>query len=186
MAKPTKKPPKTIVTPIEAPADCYQEIQEPLRVLEQTELYLSRMYGLVNVLRFAGVEWAQKLGQAKDDVTRKVNRPDREAAAQAIARVVKGWGVLERKALDAGLTVLPPDIVSTIYRGREVWIVTGSGYDKAMAQAPEGVETLHIGELLAAYSIVAERARIEAIKDAFPGAQLVSGTIPAGGDEIPF
>jgi hypothetical protein len=186
MAKSTKKPPNKIVTPIEAPADCYQEIQEPLRVLEQTELYLSRMYGLGNVLRFAGVELAQKLGQAKDDVTRKVHKPDKEAAAQAIARVVKGWGVLERKAIEAGLTVLPPDIVSTIYRGREVWIVTGSGYDKANDQAPDGVQVLHAGELLTAYDIIAERTRLQAVKDAFPGAQLVSGTIPAGGDDIPF
>jgi hypothetical protein len=48
------------------------------------------------------------------------------------------------------------------------------------------VEVLHIGELLTAYSIIAERAQLEAIKGQFPGAQLVSGTIPAGGDEIPF
>jgi hypothetical protein len=40
--------------------------------------------------------------------------------------------------------------------------------------------------LLAAYDIIAERARLEAIKEAFPGAQLVRGTIPAGGDDMPF
>jgi hypothetical protein len=186
MAKRPTRPQPKAVAPIDPPADCYQEIQEPLRVLEQTELYLSRMYGLGNVLRFAGVELAQKLGQAKDQVTRAIHKPDRYTAAEAIARVVKGWGVLERKAIEAGLTVLPPDIVSTLYRGREVWIVTGSGYDKAVAQAPDGVEVLHIGELLTAYSIISERAQLEAIKGQFPGAQLVSGTIPAGGDDIPF
>jgi hypothetical protein len=186
MARQARKPQHKAVAPIDPPADCYQEVQEPLRVLEQTELYLSRMYGLGNVLRFAGVELAQKLGQAKDNVTRTVHKPDRDAAAEAIARVVKGWNVLERKAIEAGLTVLPPDIVSTLYRGREVWIVTGSGFDKATDQAPEGVQVLHAGELLAAYDIIAERARLEAIKGAFPGAQLVSGTIPAGGDEMPF
>jgi hypothetical protein len=129
---------------------------------------------------------AQKLGQAKDNVNRAVHKPDKDAAPQAIARDVKGWGVLERKALDAGLTVLPPDIVSTIYRGREVWIVTGSGYDKATSQAPENVQVIHAGELLTAYDIIAERTRLQAVKDAFPGAQLVSGTIPAEGDDIPF
>jgi len=186
MAKRPTRPQPKAVAPIVPTADCYSEVLEPLKVLEQTEIYLSRMYGLGNVLRFAGVELAQKLGQAKDQVTRTVHKPDRDAAAEAIARVVKGWGVLERKAIEAGLTVLPPDIVSTLYRGREVWIVTGSGFDKASDQAPEGVQVLHAGELLAAYDMVAERARLEAIKGAFPGAQLVSGTIPAGGDDIPF
>ena len=186
MAKRPTKPQPKAAAPIDPPADCYQQIREPLQVLEQTELYLSRMYGLGNVLRFAGVELAQKLGQAKDQVTRAVHKPDRDAAAQAIARVVKGWGVLERKAIENGLTVLPPDIVSTLYRGREVWIVTGSGYDKATDKAPDGVQVLHAGELLAAYDIIAERTRLEAIKGAFPGAKLVSGTIPARGDDMPF
>ena len=104
MAK-QKTPQPKVVAPIDPPADCYQEIQGPLKVLEQTELYLSRMYGLGNVLRFAGVELAQKLGQAKDNVTRTVHKPDRDAAAEAIARVVKGWNVLERKALAAGFSI---------------------------------------------------------------------------------
>ena len=186
MAKQTKKPQPKAAAPIDPPADCYHEVQEPLRVLEQTELYLCRMYGLGNVLRFAGVELAQKLGQAKDQVTRTVHKPDRDAAAEAIGRVVKGWGVLERKALANGLTVLPPDVVATMYRGREHWIVTGSRYDAAADQAPEHVRVLHVGELLAAYDIIAERARLEDIKGAFPGAKLVSGTIPAGGDALPF
>ena len=184
MAKATKRTlPKN---EIPLPSDCYQEVQEPLQVLEQTELYLCRMYGLGNVLRFAGVELAQKLGQAKDNVNRYIHKPDADAAAAAIARVVKGWGVLERKAIENGLTVLPPDIVATQYKGREVWIVTGSRFDAATDQAPEHVRVLHVGELLAAYDIVAERTRLEAVKSAFPGAQLVSGTIPAGGDPIPF
>ena len=186
MAKKATKPQPKAAAPIEPAADCYQEIQEPLQVLEQTEQYLSRMYGLGNVLRFAGVELAQKLGQAKDNVTRAIHKPDREAAAQAIGRVVKGWGVLERKAIENGLTVLPPDIVSTLYKGREHWIVTGSRYDAATDQAPEHVRVVHVGELLAAYDIIAERIRLEAIKWAFPGSQLVSATIPANGDDMPF
>lgn len=184
MAKrPTNPKPKDAVI---YPADCYQEVQDPLRVLEQTELYLCRMYGLGNVLRFAGVELAQKLGQAKDNVTRSIHKPDAEAAAIAIARVVKGWSVLERKAIENGLTILPPDIVATQYRGREVWIVTGSRYDAATDKAPEHVRVLHVGELLAAYDIVAERTRLEAVKSAFPGSQLVRGTIPAEGDPMAF
>ena len=186
MAKQVKRPQPKAVAQIDPPADCYHEVQEPLRVLEQTELYLCRMYGLGNVLRFAGVELAQKLGQAKDQVTRTIHKPDRDAAAEAIGRVVKGWSVLERKAVANGLTVLPPDIVSTMYRGREHWIVTGSRYDAATDQAPEHVRVVHVGELLAAYDIIAERARLEEIKGAFPGAKLVSGTIPAGGDDLPF
>ena len=186
MAKRPTRPQPKAAAPIEPAADCYQEVREPLQVLEQTEQYLSRMYGLGNVLRFAGVELAQKLGQAKDQVTRSIHKPDREAAAQAIGRVVKGWGVLERKALENGLTILPPDIVSTLYKGREHWIVTGSRYDAATDQAPEHVRVVHVGELLAAYDIIAERIRLEAIKGAFPGAQLVSATIPAGGDDMPF
>lgn len=186
MAKKATKPQPKAAAQIEPAADCYQEVLEPLQVLEQTELYLSRMYGLGNVLRFAGVELAQKLGQAKDNVNRAIHKPDREAAAQAIGRVVKGWGVLERKALDNGLTVLPPDIVSTLYKGREHWIVTGSRYDAATDQAPEHVRVVHVGELLAAYDIIAERIRLEAIKGQFPGAQLVSATIPAKGDDMPF
>jgi hypothetical protein len=186
MAKKATKPQPKAVAPIDPPADCYSEILEPLRVLEQTELYLSRMYGLGNVLRFAGVDLAQKLGQAKDQVTRAVHKPDRAAAAEAIGRVVKGWGVLERKALEHGLTILPPDIVSTLYKGREHWIVTGSRYDAATDQAPDGVRVVHVGELLAAYDIIAERVRLDAIKGQFPGAKLVSGAIPAQGDAMPF
>jgi len=167
------------------PADIYQAVALPLQALQDLEAWLARLYGLGRVLRFAGPELSAKLGKAKDRLGDAIRLNDQAKAETELANVAKGWKVLEARALDNGLTALRPDIVATIYKGREVYVVTGpaEAFDKARDELPEDARVMHVGELLAAYDIVSEK--IAGVKKAFPGARIVEPLRPEG-DEIPF
>lgn len=167
------------------PADIYQAIALPLQALQDLEAWLARLYGLGRVLRFAGPELASKLGKAKDRLGDAIHLNDKPKAEAEIANVMKGWKVLEARALDNGLTVLGPETVATIYKGREVYVVTGpaESLDVARRELPEDARVVHVGELLAAYDIVSEK--IVGVQKAFPGARIVEPLRPEG-DEIPF
>lgn len=167
------------------PADVYQAIALPLQALQDLEAWLARLYGLGRILRFAGPELAGKLGRAKDRLGDALRLNDQAKAETEIANVAKGWKVLEARALGNGLTVLRPDIVATIYKGREAYVVTGpaEAYDKARDELPDDARVVHVGELLAAFDIVSEK--IAGVQKAFPGARIVEPLQPEG-DEIPF
>jgi hypothetical protein len=167
------------------PADIYQAVALPLQALQDQEAWLARLYGLGRILRFAGPELAAKLGKAKDRLGDAIRLNDQAKAETELANVAKGWKVLEARALENGLTALRPDIIATIYKGREVYVVTGpaEAYDKAREELPEDARVVHVGELLAAFDIV--RDKIEGVRKAFPGARLV-GELKPEGDEIPF
>jgi len=167
------------------PADVYQSISLPLQALQDQEAWLARLYGLGRILRFAGPELAGKLGRAKDRLGDALRLNDQAKAETEIANVLKGWRVLEARAIDNGLAVLGPETIATIYQGREVYIVTGpaEAFDRAREELPEDARIVHIGELLAAFDIV--REKIEGVRKAFPGARLV-GELKPEGDEIPF
>jgi len=167
------------------PADIYQSISLPLQALQDQEAWLARLYGLGRILRFAGPELAGKLGRAKDRLGDALRLNDQAKAETEIANVLKGWRVLEARAVDNGLAVLGPETIATIYQGREVYIVTGpaEAFDKAREELPEDARIVHVGELLAAFDIV--REKIEGVRKAFPGARLV-GELKPEGDEIPF
>jgi hypothetical protein len=181
-----KKPQARKTSPIDnPPADIYQSIALPLQALQDCEAWLSRLYGLGRVLRFAGPELSAKLGRAKDRLGDALRLNDRAKAEAEIANVLKGWRVLEARAIENGLSALGPETVATLYKGREVYIVTGApeAYDVARRELPDDARIVHVGELLAAYDIVSER--IAGVKEAFPGARIVGGMKPEG-DALPF
>lgn len=167
------------------PADIYQAIQLPLQAMQDLEAWLARLYGLGRVLRFAGPELSAKLGRAKDRLGEAIRLNDATKAEAEIANVMKGWNVLEARAINNGLSALGPEIVATVYQGREVYICTGpaEACDVARKEIPEGARLVHVGELLAAYDIVA--SKIEGVWRAFPGATIVRKLKPEG-DELPF
>jgi hypothetical protein len=112
---------------------------------------------------------------------------DTAKAEAEIGNVMKGWRVLESRACDNGLAALDASVIATLYHGREVYICAGpaEAFDVARRELPEDARVVHIGELLAAYDIVAERAGLEGIKKAFPGARVVAPMKPEG-DSVPF
>ena len=184
-----RKPQKALRAPIEdkPPADIYQAIALPLQALQDLESWLARLYGLGRILRFAGPELTGKLGRAKDRLGEALRLNDIVKAETEIANVMKGWRILEARACDNGLAALDASTIATLYHGREVYICTGpaESFDVARRELPDDARVVHIGELLAAYDIVAERIGLEGIKKAFPGARVAAPLKPEG-DSIPF
>jgi hypothetical protein len=92
---------------------------------------------------------------------------------------------LDKAATEAGCEALPLRTVAVQHEGRAYVVAWDNGdVHKAAQQSrtPENVVSVH--ELLVAYE--AFKSKVDGVKEAFPGAEVVRATLSPGGDALPF
>lgn len=172
--------PATLVWVEQAEAVC-----EALRPLDRIAVEMESRWGVGRLPRLVTPELAAKFGSARDKLNEAIRANDGDAVAAKAAVLIRGWQALDKAATDAGCEALPLRTVGVKHNGRAYVIA----WDRAdvhqaakLSPAPENVVSVH--ELLIAYETL--KAKIDGVKQAFPGAELIRVSIPPQGDTLPF
>tara|TARA_R110000868_G_scaffold6894_3_gene38273 strand:- start:1186 stop:1632 length:447 start_codon:yes stop_codon:yes gene_type:complete len=142
-------------------------------------------WGVGRLVRLVTPDMAARFGSAKDKLNDAIRANDGEAVANRAAVLIRGWQALDKAATEAGCEALPLRTVAVKHNGR-AYVIAWDGADihKAAKQSrtPENVVSVH--ELLVAYEAL--RNRIDGVKQAFPGAEVVRARLSPDGDALPF
>jgi hypothetical protein len=153
--------------------------------LDRIAVEMEGKWGVGRLQRLVSPEIAARFGSAKDKLNEAIRSNDGEEVAKRAAVMIRGWQALDRAATEAGCEALPLRTVAVQHEGR-AYVVAWDRADvhKAakLSRAPENVLTVH--ELLIAYEAL--RAKVDGVKEAFPGAEVVRATLSPGGDALPF
>ena len=162
-----------------------EAVTEALRPLDRIAVEMEGKWGVGRLQRLVTPEIAARFGSAKDKLNDAIRANDGESVANRAAVLIRGWQALDKAATDAGCEALPLRTIAVQHNGRS-YVIAWDGADvhKAakLSRAPENVVSVH--ELLVAYEAL--RNRIDGVKQAFPGAEVVRVSIPLGGDALPF
>jgi len=162
-----------------------EAVTEALRPLDRIAVEMEGKWGAGRLTRLVSPEIAARFGSAKDKLNDAIRANDGDEVAKRAAVMIRGWKALDAAATEAGCEALPLRTVAVQHNGR-AYVVAWDRADvhKAakLSRAPENVLTVH--ELLIAYEAL--RAKIDGVKQAFPGAELTKVSIPPGGDALPF
>jgi hypothetical protein len=162
-----------------------EAVTEALRPLDRIAVEMEGKWGVGRLQRLVSPEIAARFGSAKDKLNEAIRSNDGEEVAKRAAVMIRGWQALDRAATEAGCEALPLRTVAVQHEGR-AYVVAWDRADvhKAakLSRAPENVLTVH--ELLIAYEAL--RAKVDGVKEAFPGAEVVRATLSPGGDALPF
>jgi hypothetical protein len=165
--------------------DQSQAVTEALRPLDRIAVEMESKWGVGRLPRLVPPDMAARFGSARDRLNEAIRENDGEEVAKRAAVMIRGWKALDVAARDAGCEALPLRTVGVRHEGRS-YVVAWDRADvhraASLSDAPENVVTVH--ELLIAYEAL--RARIDGVKTAFPGAEVVRAAFPPGGDSVPF
>jgi hypothetical protein len=142
-------------------------------------------WGVGRLQRLVSPDMAARFGSAKDKLNEAIRSNDGEAVANRAAVLIRGWQALDKAATEAGCETLPLRTVAVQHEGR-AYVVAWDRADvhKAakLSRAPENVLTVH--ELLIAYEAL--KSKVDGVKQAFPGAEVVRARLSPDGDALPF
>jgi hypothetical protein len=162
-----------------------EAVTEALRPLDRVAVEMEGKWGVGRLTRLVTPDMAARFGSAKDKLNEAIRSNDGEEVAKRAAVMIRGWQALDRAATESGCEPLPLRTVAVQHNGRAYVIA----WDRAdvhkaakLSRAPENV--VSVQELLVAYEAL--RAKIDGVKQAFPGAELTKISIPPGGDALPF
>jgi hypothetical protein len=162
-----------------------QAVTDALKPLDRIAVEMEAKWGVGRLPRLVSPDMAAKFGSARDKLNEAIRENDGEAVAKRAAVMIRGWQALDKAAAEAGCEALPLRTVGVRHEGRS-YVVAWDRADvhraASLSDAPENVVTVH--ELLVAYEAL--RAKIDGVKQAFPGAEVVRAELPPGGDGIPF
>lgn len=162
-----------------------QAVTDALKPLDRVAVEFEAKWGVGRLPRLVPPDMAARFGSARDKLNEAIRENDGEAVAKRAAVMIRGWQALDKAASDAGCEALPLRTVGVRHEGRS-YVVAWDRADvhKAamLSAAPENVVT--VNELLVAYEAL--RAKIDGVKQAFPGAEVVRAALPPGGDGVPF
>ena len=162
-----------------------QAVTDALKPLDRIAVEMEAKWGVGRLPRLVSPDMAAKFGSARDKLNEAIRENDGEAVAKRAAVMIRGWQALDKAAAEAGCEALPLRTVGVRHEGRS-YVVAWDRADvhraASLSDAPENVVTVH--ELLVAYEAL--RAKIDGVKQAFPGAEVVRAALPPGGDGIPF
>jgi hypothetical protein len=162
-----------------------QAVTDALKPLDRVAVEFEAKWGVERLPRLVAPDMAAKFGSARDKLNEAIRENDGEAVAKRAAVMIRGWQALDKAATEAGCEALPLRTVGVKHEGR-FYVVAWDRADvhraAALSDAPENVVTAH--ELLIAYEAL--RAKIDGVKQAFPGAEVVRAALPPGGDDCPF
>lgn len=162
-----------------------EAVTEALRPLDRIAVEMEGKWGVGRLQRLVSPEMAARFGSAKDKLNDAIRANDGEAVANRAAVLIRGWQALDKAATEAGCEALPLRTVAVQHNGRAYVIAWDNGdVHKAakLSRSPENVVSVH--ELLIAYE--AFKSKIDGVKQAFPGAEVIKVSIPPGGDALPF
>jgi hypothetical protein len=162
-----------------------EAVTEALRPLDRIAVEMEGKWGVGRLTRLVTPEIAARFGSAKDKLNDAIRANDGDEVAKRAAVMIRGWQALDKAATEAGCEALPLRTVAVQHNGRAYVVV----WDRAdvhkaakLSRAPENVLTVH--ELLIAYEVL--KSKVDGVKQAFPGAELMKVSIPLGGDALPF
>jgi hypothetical protein len=162
-----------------------QAVTDALKPLERVAVEFEAKWGVGRLPRLVSPDMAARFGSALDKLNEALRENDGEAVAKRAAVLIRGWQALDKAASDAGCEALPLRTIGVRHEGRS-YVVAWDRADvhraASLSDAPENVVTVH--ELLIAYEAL--RARIDGVKTAFPGAEVIRAALPPGGDSVPF
>jgi len=162
-----------------------EAVTEALRPLDRVAVEMEGKWGVGRLVRLVSPEMAARFGSAKDKLNDAIRANDGESVANRAAVLIRGWQALDNAATEAGCEALPLRTVAVQHNGRS-YVVAWDGGDvhKAakLSRSPENVVSVH--ELLVAYEAL--KSKIDGVKQAFPGAEVIKVSIPPGGDALPF
>jgi hypothetical protein len=162
-----------------------EAVTEALRPLDRIAVEMEGKWGVGRLTRLVSPEIAARFGSAKDKLNEAIRSNDGDEVAKRAAVMIRGWQALDKAATEAGCETLPLRTVAVQHEGR-AYVVAWDRADvhKAakLSRTPENVVSVH--ELLVAYEAL--RAKVDGVKQAFPGAELMKVSIPPGGDALPF
>jgi hypothetical protein len=162
-----------------------EAVTEALRPLDRIAVEMEGKWGVGRLVRLVSPEIAARFGSAKDKLNEAIRSNDGDEVAKRAAVMIRGWQALDKAATEAGCEALPLRTVAVQHNGR-AYVVAWDRADvhKAakLSRTPENVLTVQ--ELLVAYEAL--RAKVDGVKQAFPGAELTQVSIPPGGDALPF
>ena len=162
-----------------------EAVTDALRPLDRIAVEMEGKWGVGRLVRLVTPDMAARFGSAKDKLNEAIRSNDGQAVANRAAIMIRGWQALDKAATEAGCEALPLRTVAVQHNGR-AYVVAWDGGDvhKAakLSRTPENVVSVH--ELLVAYEAL--RNRLDGVKQAFPGAEVVRATLSPGGDALPF
>jgi hypothetical protein len=162
-----------------------EAVTEALRPLDRIAVEMEGKWGAGRLTRLVSPEIAARFGSAKDKLNDAIRANDGEAVANRAAVLIRGWQALDKAATEAGCETLPLRTVAVQHEGR-AYVVAWDRADvhKAakLSRAPENVLTVH--ELLIAYEAL--KSKVDGVKQAFPGAEVVRARLSPDGDALPF
>jgi len=162
-----------------------EAVTEALRPLDRIAVEMEAKWGVGRLPRLVSPDMAARFGSARDRLNEAIRENDGDAVAKRAAVMIRGWQALDKAASDAGCEALPLRTIGVRHEGRS-YVVAWDRADvhraAALSDAPENVVTVH--ELLIAYEAL--RAKIDGVKQAFQGAEVVRAALPPGWDGIPF
>ena len=162
-----------------------EAVTEALRPLDRIAVEMEGKWGVGRLVRLVTPDIAARFGSAKDKLNEAIRSNDGEAVANRAAILIRGWQALDKAATDAGCEALPLRTIAVQHNGRS-YVIAWDGGDvhKAakLSRTPENVVSVH--ELLVAYEAL--KSKIDGIKQAFPGAEVVRARLSPDGDALPF
>jgi hypothetical protein len=162
-----------------------QAVTEALRPLDRIAVEMESKWGVGRLPRLVPPDMAARFGSARDKLNEAIRSNEGDEVAKRAAVMTRGWQALDKAATEAGCEALPLRTVGVKHEGRS-YVVAWDRADvhkaASLSDAPENVVT--VNELLVAYEAL--RAKIEGVKQAFPGAEVVRAALPPGGDDCPF
>jgi len=162
-----------------------QAVTDALKPLDRVAVEIEARWGVGRLPRLVSPDMAARFGSAKHKLDEAIRANDGEAVAKRAAVMIRGWQALDQAATEAGCEALPLRTVGVRHEGRAYVVAWDRGdvHRAAMlSNDPARVVTVH--ELLVAWEAL--RARIEGVKAAFPGAEVVRAKLSPGGDDLPF
>jgi hypothetical protein len=162
-----------------------EAVTEALRPLDRIAVEMEGKWGVGRLTRLVSPEIAARFGSAKDKLNDAIRANDGDEVAKRAAVMIRGWQALDAAATESGCEALPLRTVAVQHNGR-AYVVAWDRADvhKAakLSRTPENV--VSVQELLIAYEAL--KSKIDGVKQAFPGAEVVRATLSPGGDALPF
>jgi len=156
---------------------------------DEAALRVEGQWGIGRIERLVPPELAAKFAIAQRQLDEAIRRGDPALAAQKSASLAKGWQLMDKAAREAGHR--PEDAGNVWFQasedGKRKYCFCARGSEgSALARCYPDHIVVSFEEVIRLLETTEAGSAVSAVKAVFPGATLVAGRIPKGGDEIPF